>query len=650
MIEIPENETNKTQKVNCTKKPNPLVQIVKLVSKYLFIFKEKPSKELENSLKFLKWGISSSEIKNFSIISSLVVFSLFTLINMLYTYLTHQISIVLTLTELILPLTTYYLILSYPITQSKLIKINAISESPKLLTQIIIALKQNPNLEYAIYNTLKYNKGNLSEELKQILWKNITGEKTNLKAEITHWGEKWSEILPEFKRSIYLIISALSEKNEMKRNDTLDKAIQLTIDGSIQKIKEYANNLYIPTLILFSFGTIIPLVIISLLPIISFIGKDISSPIQMFSLLLISLIIIYLYSNKIITQRPPAFSNVTLLKQMKGFPKPGNIKIKINKFEIEFNAIFYTLSVLVLTSTPGLFYLVNKIYKSEGLSLLLSLLNGYNTLFIVWGVGIAFTLYTFGTTWFKKKERDKIATLEKEMIDGFYQIASRINEGRSPESAINFVANSMKRTSFGNLMKDTYNLIKNRNVILKHALFDPNFGTLSNISSENLKISFELFLNSIKKGSNFCAQTLFMISNHYETLQKTERLMKETLKNSISMMRITVSLLAPIITGLVVTLQQMIQNSITITQERLTALGYNFENFPLFNTPMLNVEILQLIAGLYMLFLALILIRYITYIENGKDEVMLGTEIKNNIPLALFIYTLVLIISRAILI
>ena len=650
MIEIPENETNKTQKVNCTKKPNPLVQIVKLVSKYLFIFKEKPSKELENSLKFLKWGISSSEIKNFSIISSLVVFSLFTLINMLYTYLTHQISIVLTLTELILPLTTYYLILSYPITQSKLIKINAISESPKLLTQIIIALKQNPNLEYAIYNTLKYNKGNLSEELKQILWKNITGEKTNLKAEITHWGEKWSEILPEFKRSIYLIISALSEKNEMKRNDTLDKAIQLTIDGSIQKIKEYANNLYIPTLILFSFGTIIPLVIISLLPIISFIGKDISSPIQMFSLLLISLIIIYLYSNKIITQRPPAFSNVTLLKQMKGFPKPGNIKIKINKFEIEFNAIFYTLSVLVLTSTPGLFYLVNKIYKSEGLSLLLSLLNGYNTLFIVWGVGIAFTLYTFGTTWFKKKERDKIATLEKEMIDGFYQIASRINEGRSPESAISFVANSMKRTSFGNLMKDTYNLIKNRNVILKHALFDPNFGTLSNISSENLKISFELFLNSIKKGSNFCAQTLFMISNHYETLQKTERLMKETLKNSISMMRITVSLLAPIITGLVVTLQQMIQNSITITQERLTALGYNFENFPLFNTPMLNVEILQLIAGLYMLFLALILIRYITYIENGKDEVMLGTEIKNNIPLALFIYTLVLIISRAILI
>jgi len=650
MIEIPENETNKTQKVNYTKKPNPLVRIVKLVSKYLFIFKEKPSKELENSLKFLKWDISSSEIKNFSIISSLVVFSLFTLINMLYTYLTHQISIVLTLTELILPLTTYYLILSYPITQSKLIKINAISESPKLLTQIIIALKQNPNLEYAIYNTLKYNKGNLSEELKQILWKNITGEKTNLKAEITHWGEKWSEILPEFKRSIYLIISALSEKNEMKRNDTLDKAIQLTIDGSIQKIKEYANNLYIPTLILFSFGTIIPLVIISLLPIISFIGKDISSPIQMFSLLLISLIIIYLYSNKIITQRPPAFSNVTLLKQMKGFPKPGNIKIKINKFEIEFNAIFYTLSVLVLTSTPGLFYLVNKIYKSEGLSLLLSLLNSYNTLFIVWGVGIAFTLYTFGTTWFKKKERDKIATLEKEMIDGFYQIASRINEGRSPESAISFVANSMKRTSFGNLMKDTYNLIKNRNVILKHALFDPNFGTLSNISSENLKISFELFLNSIKKGSNFCAQTLFMISNHYETLQKTERLMKETLKNSISMMRITVSLLAPIITGLVVTLQQMIQNSITITQERLTALGYNFENFPLFNTPMLNVEILQLIAGLYMLFLALILIRYITYIENGKDEVMLGTEIKNNIPLALFIYTLVLIISRAILI
>ena len=59
---------------------------------------------------------------------------------------------------------------------------------------------------------------------------------------------------------------------------------------------------------------------------------------------------------------------------------------------------------------------------------LTNLLNGINTLNIVWAVGLSIALYCYGSSWFKKELRDEIESLEKEMIDGVYQLASRISE------------------------------------------------------------------------------------------------------------------------------------------------------------------------------------------------------------------------------
>ena len=50
--------------------------------------------------------------------------------------------------------------------------------------------------------------------------------------------------------------------------------------------------------------------------------------------------------------------------------------------------------------------------------------------------------------------------------------------------------------------------------------------------------------------------------------------------------------------------------------------------------------------GVYMIVLAILLIRYIVLLEFGKDEVMLKTEIAKNVPIALFIFTFTLIFSR----
>jgi hypothetical protein len=169
---------------------------------------------------------------------------------------------------------------------------------------------------------------------------------------------------------------------------------------------------------------------------------------------------------------------------------------------------------------------------------------------------------------------------------------------------------------------------------------------MNGIYSKNFRLVMRIFVNTLKKGVNYCSQTLFTMSDHFDKLKKTEDELQQTLKNALSMMRVTASIFAPMITGLVITLQQLIQNGLLESQTKFGDLGYAYSSLSFLQAPAFSVEMLQLIAGVYMIILAILLIRYIVLLEFGKDEIMLKTEIAKNVPIALFIFTFTLIFSR----
>ncbi len=607
----------------------------------------KVTNELKKSLKFLKWGIEPHEVITLSRLVLIVTAVIAILINIVY-LLNFSPSIIILSTNAVVPFLFAYLITEYPKNEAALERIDAIGSAPTVLTQIVIFLKQNPNLERALQFVTKYSEGRISKELKEVLWKCMMGQKTSIKEALISLAQQWGEYLVDLKRSLYLIVASVSERNEVKRNQSLDRALKISLDGLINKIKEYANNLYLPTLFLFSFGTVLPLVIISLLPIFSFLGGEFSSPLQMFLILTVSIVVIYFYSNKIISKRPPSFASIKLPKDLSIYPKANHLKIKVGKRDIEFPALPYLILTFLVIGFPGIFYLLSETSFVKLIpNTFTNILNSFNTLTLIWAFGIVIAVYSYGTSWYKKEIRKKIKRLEIEAVDGFYQLASRIDEGRSPEEAIKFVGESMPNTEFGKLMKKTYNTLRSRHTTLEKALFDEEYGTLNNVYSKNVKLMFRVFLTSLKKGVSNSAQMLFTISNHYDQLNRTEEKLKSTLKNALSMMRTTASIFAPMITGLVITLQQLIQNGLKSVNEGLNGMGYL--NLSFLTTPNFSVEILQLISGIYMILLAWLLIRYVSLLEYGKDEVMLKTELAQNVPIALFIFTLTLIGSRIVL-
>jgi hypothetical protein len=491
----------------------------------------KTTNELKESLKFLEWGIEPYEVVIFSRFVLIASFILVILFDTFYYYLS-GFSIILFSTSIVIPFILAYYITEFPKTQSTFEKSEALGDAPIILTQLVILLKQNPNLEKALMFVSQFSKGRLSKDIKRSLWKCMTGHRSSIKKELEKLAETWGKYLIELKRSIYLIIASLSERNDIKRNQTLDRAINISLEGIINRIKEYANELYLPTLFLFSFGTVLPLVIISLLPIFSFMGGEFSSPTQMFVLLIISLIGIYIYSNKILEKRPPSFSAIKLPERLPNYPLPGNLLIKIGNITFEAPAVLYSVLIFIVISFPGILYLLAQLPITHlANTTFANIINGFNTLTIIWGVGIAISVYAYGTSWYKKRIRDDVDKIEKEAIDGIYQLASRINEGRSPEEAIHFVAKTMPNTSFGILMKRTYDNIRTRHVTLEDAFFNEQYGSLKDIHSYNIKLIIKIFISSLKKGTNNCSQTLFTISNHYDHLYKTENKLKAMWKS-----------------------------------------------------------------------------------------------------------------------
>jgi hypothetical protein len=616
---------------------------------YEFLCRGQPrvSEAFRDSLEFLKWDVTPKQIIGFSRFAALVVAALFSALA-LVSFLIGFAPVYSVIAAFAVPLLLIQYITEHPKSVAKIRVLAALGEAPKTLIYLIIPLKQNPNLEEAVRFAAQYGEGEVAEELKQALWKSWSGKAASVKEELPAIGLKWGKWSPDFKRAIYLVRSSLAEKYEANRLETLDRALKAALEGIASKTRSYVAALFLPTLVLFSFGTILPLMFISMLPIISYFGLSIASPLEISLILGATVLLIYLYSNKIIMERPPSFSQPAV-PELQELPPAGQIEV----FGKRVPGAFFAICLALLIGFPGIIYLLTQspIIAIPKDTFVGAFLDKVNTLTLVWGIGIGIAVYCWGFAAPRKKIRDGIKEVESEILDGIYQAANRMAENRPAEDALEFAAESMPGTPVGRLFEQTAKLVRRRNVTLEQAFFSEKFGTLRAVYSRTVQSIMRLFVVAAKRGVKAATDMLFTIVDHFSELKKTEKELREMIGKSISMLRSTVVIFAPVVSGVVVTLHSIIQSSMLSAQRELSSLGYQqgLGQFAFLQVPSMTPEVLQLIVGLYMVCLSIVLIRYVSIIENGPDEVEMKLQLAKTLPVALAIFTGVLLASRMLL-
>lgn len=606
----------------------------------------KPSKDLSNAIRLLEWKVRPGVIAGATRNITLLSFAVFLPLSILWFFLGGG-SILLIIAACIVPFIINHLFSEYPKILVKAKVFGALETSVETLIFLIVPLKFGTNLENAAKFAAEHGKGGIAADLKRALWETWSGKKESMNYQFAQLAEKWGLYSASFKRTMYLIRTALTEKRQRKKVELLDKALETSLMGTKKEFEGYVNSLYIPTLILFSLGTILPLLFISLLPIIAYFGIGASDPLSLGVLLSLSLAGTYAYSNSVLEKRPPAFSQPDI-PQLEEFPAPGKIRI-LGK---DFPALAFSIILFLFIGSPGIIFLLtlSPVLALPG-GFLGSILRDINTLTLFWAFGIAIAVYCYGYANPRLALRKQIKELDSEVLDAVYLLANKLSEGRPPENALERVAELQSGTRVSRLFKSVVKTVRHSNVTLKEALFDNTVGVMNKVYSKTAHSLMWLFVYSTEKGSQVASDVLFTLADHLTDLQSTEDDLKTMVSKNISMLKTTVLFFAPLVGGLSITLYSVIKHTLETTSGKLVDLGMGQVNLGMAglgtsSAPTITVEVLQLMVGIYILLLVVILVRYVSRIENGVDEVTMKLTIAKFLPVALTIFTLSLLVSR----
>ena len=618
------------------------IKVCKIFSRIKYEKESKPSKELVDALEFLGWKeITPVDVVDAAKGITLVSLIFFIFMTVIAAFLGLNVMLFIFLAAGA-PLILNHFISEYPKNNAKEQAIASLSAAPFIITQMATALKQNPNLERAVEFVGKYGEGRLAKEFRELLKDIWTGEKESLFKSMPEFADKWGKWSEGFQRSLYLILSSFSERGMKKKSATLSKAVEVMLYDFIDKMREYANSLHIPTMMLFSFGIIMPLILVSVFPLVSFFGGNISLD-AIILFLLFSLIGVYFYSGMILRKRPPTFSVADVEDTL---PK-GYIKIG----EKYFPAIPLCLFIAAAVSVPGILYLIVTHPSVVADESLVKMLQVANTLPIIFGAGIAIASYYYLSYAYKKPERDKIKRIDEAIPDVLYYIRNTLSEGKPIEEAFEFVAKMKKGTELGEQFENAAKLIRRRHISFEDVVSGHESPFYK--GSKLLNASLSIILTSMKKGIVATIHTCTTMIEHISKLKKIERNMINMLQRNLSMMRMTAMIFAPAVTAIVVVLFQLIVTGIlATTTQNIGGAFSELTGLPFFGTgpvqkPSFSPEILQLVLGLYMIGLNFVLIRYITIICYGYDKIQMGLEISKSTAVAMAMFVFVLIVMKS---
>jgi len=537
-----------------------------------------------------------------------------------------------------LPLAALQFLSEYPKTKAGYMKVHSMGDIPEVLSYIVMYLKLIPNMEDGIRFAARESNTSLGKDLKKLVWDLEVRVYHSIDDAITTFANLWGKWSDHLKRALHLIRSAVREPSESERNMSLDRSLDIVMEGTKNSMTNFANKLHQPTLVIYSIGVMIPLALVGMLPAASLVGLRISI-FQIFLLYDIVLpVLLFTYIRKVLLSRPATFNPPAI-------PANHPDVERINKRE---NMIEAAIIGIVIT-LPGVIFMLLPVVLMEGK--LVDFINRLNTflpvtLFILWGVAAAVSLYCLKTYTAYKKIRDDIKKMEEEFSDSLYVIGKRITEGKPAEEAFQYAARTMEGSEMGKIFARTSFNLTSMRTNLNDALFDSKFGSLKHVYSDRIRAVMHLFAEGVKKSYEAAGVAIVKVAEHLKQLQEVERGIRNSLGTLTSTLKSTATIFAPMIAGITLGITKLISAVVGSPEMNLGSIPENdfisgTSNFSFDISP----EYFVLVIGIYIIQLIFLLIRFANGIDEGDDKVEYMYNLGKSMPTAVAFFSIVTIMA-----
>ncbi|MBI2148736.1 hypothetical protein HYU23_03580 [Candidatus Woesearchaeota archaeon] len=628
------------------------------------IIKLKPSEKilpkLQEAINTSHLNITPAGAASFAALASLLIIFLGALISVAFYLISNEFPIFTLLMFLIIALVALNYFNKLPIYLATRWRLRASNQMVLAILYIVIYMRHTSNLEHAIKFAAQHIETPLSLDLRKIFWDMETGKFPTIKESIDNYLETWRHYNLEFVTAFHLIESSLYEPTESRRNDLLDKGLNVILEGTYEKMLHYAQDVKGPVTTLHMLGVILPILGLVVFPLI---GAFLQGLVKWYHLAflynIVLPILVFSLGMNILSKRPTGYGESKVAEKVyeKAFDPfwlcffVAGFLIIIGLFPLLFQAIETpkfapnqkcAIGDIDLGSILGCFFgyvgFGDSVFGPFGIGALLL------SFFIPAGVAVGLGLY------YKLKSkkvielRNETKQLESEFASALFQLGNRVGDGIPVELAFSKVAQTMEGTPSGNFFKLVDTNIRQLGMGVEEAIFNEKNGAILAYPSPLIESSMEVLLESSRKGPHIVSQSLISISTYIDRIHKVAERLKDLLAEVISSMKAQISFLTPAIAGIVVGISSMIVNIIVALNLKISSFtlesgaesagtaGGLTTIVDLFKIDgIIPGYFFQLVVGIYVVQLAYILTIMQNGIENGTDKIneqhLLGTNL-----------------------
>lgn len=554
-------------------------------------------------------------------------------------------------------------------------RLKASSQMVPAILYVVVYMRHTPNLEKAIAFAADHLEPPLSLDLRKVFYNVQVGKFSTIKESLDNYLQTWKDYSPAFIESFHLIESSLFEPNDERRISTLEKALQVVLDGVYEQMLKFVHGVKSPLQNTYMLGTTLPVLGIALLPLASALLEGMLKTNHLFLLynLLIPFIAFFLM-NKFLLLRPGGYGETSLLEKNNFYPIYKSNKHYYKAILICLPLLILGLLPIIIQYTPitsligipkdftfgdiGLNFLqtenffgfidFNGVVKGPfGIgSLILGML-------VPLSIAMFFIIAYKGKTKELIREREKTKDLENEFNNSLFQLGNRIGNGMPPEIAFGRVAESTTGLMTEDFFKRVNYNIRQMGMGVEKAIFDSNRGAIIYYPSNLIATSMRILIEASKKGLKMAAISLMSISEYVKNIQKISSRLRDILSEVVSDMRSNMTFLAPLLAGVVVGLSAMIaailiklRSSLNIEGANTTALGSMGDMLNIFSPEFLIPPyFLQIAVGIYLIQIVFILTKTLVTIDAGEDKLTETNQIAKNLSASIIMYLVTAFLS-----
>jgi hypothetical protein len=575
---------------------------------------------------------------------------------------------------LILSMFLYYFINAYPERLANSWRLKASSQMVPAILYVVVYMRHTSNLEKAISFAADHLQHPLSLDFKKVFYNVEIGKFSTIKESLDNYLDSWRDYSPEFIEAFHLIEGSLFEPNENRRILTLEKSLQIVLDGVYEKMLKFSHNVRSPLTNVYMLGVVLPTLSLAMIPLASSMLNGLINWVHIFVMFnMIVPFFVYYLTDKALILRPGGHGETDLLERNPLYAKYKDNSAFTKAFIICLPLFLIGLSPLIFgfTPFPELVGIQSDYTMAE---LGLGFLGGEDMFFgfadnagsVVGPFGLGATLlgmfFPLGLAFFfiiayKTKtedlivEREKTRQLEKEFNSSLFQLGNRVGNGVPPELVFGKVAESSRGLNIEDFFKKINFNIRSAGMSVERAIFDPTRGALIYYPSQLIATSMKIFIESSKKGLKIAAVSLMSISEYVKNINKITVRLNDLLAEVVSDMKSNMTFLAPLLSGVVVGLSVMITSILGKMQASLTA-GEEIEiagiegMMDIFNvSAMIPPYFLQIAVGIYLIQIIFILTGTLVTIDSGKDDLVRVNKIAKNLNTGMVLYFVVSLIS-----